>query len=362
MKKILITFSELFYGGAEKQFRELVERIDKDKFEIVAVVSGAALAGKKSVGVDEFLARNPKVRFYFLRGMSIPKKISAKVAVSLSYRKQMKGILKKEKPDVVLVYSGVELSAASLYKKCGAKVIFSERESGDRGRLKFIRYKILFRSVDKIVCNSLAAKRFYKKHNIEAEYIPNGIEVSERIEKKLRSKHIVVPARIAKVKNQETVIDAISMLKDQDIKVTFVGNQEDNDYLAFLKKLSKEKGVDDQVEFLPFTSNIKEIYKDADIIILPSKMEGFTNVLLESYMFGRICLVSNIEMNKDIANKNQRFFEPDDSKKLSELICEVLDLDEEHLEKEIMDNYKCINENFTLDIMVNTYSKQFLQL
>ncbi|WP_102412062.1 glycosyltransferase [Beduinella massiliensis] len=359
MKKILITFSELFYGGAEKQFRELVERIDKKEFEIVVVVSGAALCGKKSTGVDEFVERNSDIRFYFMKGMSIPKKITKKITVAISYRKQMKEILKKEKPNTVLVYSGVELSAAYLYKKYGAKVIFSERESGNRGKLKFIRYKFLFRGVDKIVCNSLVAKRFYKEHGIEAEYIPNGIEVNEMFDEQTINKHIVVPARIAKVKNQEVVIRAIALLNDCDVKVTFIGNQEDRDYLSYLKQLSVEKGIDRQVEFLPFTSNIKEIYREARIIVLPSKMEGFTNILLESFMFGRVCLVSDIEMNKDVANEGQRFFNPDNENQLSCLIQEVMNLDNEKLKNEIKSNYEYVNKKYTLDVMVNSYRRLF---
>lgn len=358
MKKVLITFSELFYGGAEKQFRELISRIDKESFNIVAVVSGANTGNKDSSAVEKFVEENPQVKFYFLKDISIPKNIFLKLKVSDSYKKQMEKILAEEKPDIVLVYSGIELSGSYLYKKYDAKVIFSERESGNRGKLKFLRYLFFFRKVDKIVCNSLDAKRFYADHNIETSYIPNGIQAHSQMDLPQNDRfHIVVPARIARVKNQELVLKALEMLDSEEYKVTFVGKQEDLEYLSYLKQMVKGEIKKSQIEFLPFTSDVEGIYKNADLIILPSKMEGFTNVLLECYMFGRLCLVSDIVMNRDVANHGQRFFAIDDAQGLSQLIKEVKTMTTSEMKKEIESNYFYVNEKFTLDRMVEAYSK-----
>lgn len=361
MKKILITFCELFYGGAEKQFRELISRIDKTRFEIVAVVSCAYLGDNQPEAVKEFVKSHSDIKFYFLKGVVLPKNIAKKIKISFCYKKQLKEIINKEKPDITLIYSGMELSAAKICKHGGSKVIFSERESGNRGTLKLFRYKYLFRSVDKIVCNSLEAKRFYESKHIKAGYIPNGIQKHEILETKKADDvfSILVPARIARVKNQELVINAVAHLTYLNYKVTFIGNQEDPEYLSYLKNLITEKKINDKIEFLKFTDHIEQLYQKTDLIILPSLMEGFTNVLLESYMFGRICLVSNIVMNKDVASPTQRFFSTDDDLELSKQIMIVENLSQKDKEQEINVNHNHAVDHFSIELMVDSYCRLF---
>ena len=361
MYKLMVVFTELFHGGAEKQFRELVSRIDKNVFEIVGVSSGVHGGKEDDKNVIDFKKKNPEIRYYFLDRIYAPKKILNKVKVSLDFNKQISSIVEFEKPDIIICYNGIELSASYVYKKSGAKVIFSERESGDRGLLKLWRYRYYFRNVDSIICNSKQAQRFYKSKGIESGYIPNGIDENDILEKvKKDTYNIVVPARIAKVKNQELVIEAIKDLDIDNIKITFIGKHEDKEYLSHLYSLVEKYDLVSKVFFLKFTENIKSIYRDADLVILPSKMEGLTNVLLESYMFGRICLMSDIIMNRDIANQNQRFFGVNDSHKLHDLICEMINRDDKINEQEIIDNHIYVEKKFSMNTMVEAYKQLFL--
>lgn len=363
MKKVMIIFSELFYGGAETQFRELVSRIDKSKFNVVVVVSGAQTGNADSENVKKYMDINPEVGFYFLKGIYVPESISKKIKVYYLLRKQIKEILNQERPDITLVYNGVGLSGSSLYKNFGSNVIFSEREDGNRGKLKLFRYKWCFRNVDKIVCNSKEAQRYYGSKNIIADYIPNGIEKHEILEPSQESTYkILVPARIAKVKNQELLIKALPYLRSKDYKVIFVGKQEDKEYLTYLQELSKENGTLGYVEFMQFTSDMRSLYQQADLVVLPSKMEGFTNVLLESYMYGRVCLVSDIVMNKDVAARSQRFFPVDDFKCLADHINRLMEFRMNDLKKEVDENHNYVIEQFALENMVSRYEKMFLDI
>ncbi len=362
MKKILFVFSELFYGGAETQFRELVTRIDKQLFQCTVVISGTQSKNIKTESDIRFVQNHPEINFYFLKNIRIPRGVLNKLSVFLQFHRQMATIMKKESPDIVLCYSGIELTGCYLYRNCGAKVIFSERESGNRGYIKLLRYRFFFQGVDKIVCNSLDAKRYYETKNIKSIYIPNGIKYYEPFEPYTDADfHITVPARIAKVKNQELVLKAAVILnkKGRTVKISCIGKQEDKTYLSELKKFVVENALKKQIEFLEFSDHIKGIYQNTNLVILPSRMEGFTNVLLESYMFGRICLVSDIVMNRDVANKSQRFFSPDDEEELSRKIEEIMDLHDEDLQKEIYSNHKYAVENFTVEKMVDNYVNLF---
>lgn len=363
MNKIMVIFSELFHGGAEKQFRELISRIDKNLFEVVAVSAGALGGKKEEPNIIEFRRKNPNINFYFLERIYVPKGIINKIKVSFDFNKQMYGIVQKEMPDIVVVYNGIELSASKVYKKSGAKVIFSERESGDRGFIKLLRYKYYFRNVDRVVCNSKQAKRYYQSRGITSDYIPNGIEESNVLQKeKSEIFNIVVPARIAKIKNQELVIEAIKNINRVNIKVTFVGKHEDKVYLSYLKSLIEKYDLASKVFFSHFTGNIQSIYENADLVILPSKMEGLSNVILESYMFGRICIISDIPMNRDVANVNQQFFSAEDCQKLQELIIDMINRDSSINEREICDNHLYVKRLFSMNAMVESYKKLFFNL
>ena len=363
MKKVMIIFSELFYGGAETQFRELVSRINKSEFAVIVVVSGAQASNADSENVKKYMDMNSEVGFYFLKHIYVPKSIVKKIRVYYLFRKQMKEIMEQERPDITLVYNGIELSGSSLYKRFGSKVIFSEREDGNRGKFKLLRYKWCFRNIDKIVCNSKEAQRYYSSKNIISDYIPNGIEKHEILEGAQGSIYkILVPARIAKVKNQELLIKALPYLKGKDYKVVFVGKQEDKEYLTYLQSLSKENGTSEHVEFMGFTNNMRRLYQNADLVVLPSRMEGFTNVLLESYMYGRLCLVSDIVMNKDVAAGSQRFFPVDDFKCLADHINKLMEIGMDDIEKEIDANHNYVIEQFALENMVSQYEKLFLDI
>ena len=120
MKKVMIIFSELFYGGAETQFRELVSRINKSEFAVIVVVSGAQASNADSENVKKYMDMNSEVGFYFLKHIYVPKSIVKKIRVYYLFRKQMKEIMEQERPDITLVYNGIELSGSSLFKRFGS--------------------------------------------------------------------------------------------------------------------------------------------------------------------------------------------------------------------------------------------------
>jgi len=49
-----------------------------------------------------------------------------------------------------------------------------------------------------------------------------------------------------------------------------------------LQKRAKDEGVEDRVEFLGFVEDMSSFYNSIDIFLLPSRYEGFSNVILEA--------------------------------------------------------------------------------
>ena len=102
----------------------------------------------------------------------------------------------------------------------------------------------------------------------------------------------------AKLLNGSKVAEPRSMFKSNDIafkireerwklQIAGTGSEES---LNYLKKLCKENGVEDSVEFLGFRKDVEILYQDASIFVLSSRYEGFGLVLIEAMSQGCACV------------------------------------------------------------------------
>lgn len=358
--KILLLMPEVYHGGAEVQFRHVIERINKSKFDITVVIEQSCECRDDELA-DRFIDAQKDVHFIKLKGL---RNVSSKLRrywSFISLNIQLIPIMKKIQPDIVLCYAELGLKSMYLVRKMGAIPVYSERNAGNDDRKYYKRNELFFESTGAILCNSFAAQRVMNKYGINATCIPNGI-IETDILPIVNKDHyeILVPARIAKVKNQEVVIKAISFLKKNDIRVSFVGKTEDLEYLKYLKKLGQELGVEDKLCFVPYTNDIADYYKKANLVILPSFSEGLSNVILESYMYGRICLLSDIPMNRDIGNCNQQYFSPENPKELADLIKMSILADDKNIQ--ISSNWEYVVKTFGIKKMISTYESLFMDL
>lgn len=80
-------------------------------------------------------------------------------------------------------------------------------------------------------------------------------------------------------KNHEIVIRALATLKNKKIYYAIVGK---GPLETFLKKLSREVSVIDNIYFLGYRKDVLEIYKSADVCVMPSIREGLPVALVEA--------------------------------------------------------------------------------
>lgn len=71
------------------------------------------------------------------------------------------------------------------------------------------------------------------------------------------------------------------------LQIAGTGSEES---LAYLKKLCKENGVEDSVDFFGFVSDMESLYKKASVFVLSSRYEGFGLVLIEAMSQGCACI------------------------------------------------------------------------
>ena len=71
------------------------------------------------------------------------------------------------------------------------------------------------------------------------------------------------------------------------LQIAGTGSEES---LNYLKRLCKENGLEDSVEFLGFRKDVEKLYQDASIFVLSSRYEGFGLVLIEAMSRGCACI------------------------------------------------------------------------
>ena len=161
-------------------------------------------------------------------------------------------------------------------------------------------------------------------------YIPNGISpefFSLKKQAKEESK-ILFLGRISLIKNLEVLIKAMDFVKNKKILLEIVGPPEKN-YFIKLKNLIKKLGLNDKIKFSLPIYNLKEKIAKIDscqIFVLPSKMEGMPQSLIEVMAREKIVIGSNSLAIRDLIENGENgfLFEFNDPKDLAKKIDEAL--------------------------------------
>lgn len=136
------------------------------------------------------------------------------------------------------------------------------------------------------------------------EYIPNGIpgEFFDVPQTEKAGNKILFLGRISPIKNIETAIRALPLIKNKKICLEIVGPAEES-YLNVLKSLIGELKLEKRVILSPpifdLSAKIQKI-DSAKIFILPSKTEGMPQGLIEAMARGRIVIASDIPATRDL--------------------------------------------------------------
>lgn len=108
---------------------------------------------------------------------------------------------------------------------------------------------------------------------------------------------ILSVGELNKNKNHEVVIRALGKIDNPNIHYIICGQGQQDGYL---RNLSKELGIENQVHLLGFRKDIPEICKSSDIFAFPSYREGLSVALMEAMGNGLPVVCSNIRGNSDL--------------------------------------------------------------
>lgn len=154
------------------------------------------------------------------------------------------------------------------------------------------------------------AKNFKLRNNGSVYYIPgvgvnlNGYQ-SYRNKEDLRnslglSKDDVIVIAMGDLilrKNYSTSIKAIAKVANKRVHFLICGEGEE---LSRLQALAKELNVENQIHFLGFRSDVKDLLSIADIFLFSTHQEGLPRSMMEAMASGLPCIASNIRGNTDL--------------------------------------------------------------
>ena len=352
-KKILHYIPGFYIGGIETLFLDLIENIDKEKYEIYLLTERELEKSIKNI-----LDKN---NIKYLRNIySIKKR-------PFSYLKEMYCILKNGNWNILHLHISYGRDFMIYFAKILRipKIIMHAHTTSlgidsKIGRFVFLNF-ISKKNIEYIGCSKEAGKYFFGDNlnvnviinGINFEKFKNNLEIKREYEKELglKNKKIIgMIGRISYQKNQKFAIEIFEKLNnlDEDYILLLIGNEADDKEIP---KIVKKKGLEDKIIFLGARSDIKELLSLIDIYLMPSRYEGLSVGLLEAQASGVQCLISDTITPKNIITDNVKILSLNDSPKVwAEKIIDLYSKGRENINYDILNKSEYSMKIFTKKI------------
>lgn len=224
-------------------------------------------------------------------------------------------------------------------------------------------------SVNKCQCLTVVSKKleryFLSEYNKQTLYIPNFTDYPSTIEDYSTMEQFGLEPndfylflnRIDAGKGVHYLINAFNKLKTSK-KLAICGPISAKDpYHNHLLSLAKDNP---NIVFAGFVKGAAKdtLYRNAYVCCQSSESEGMSTSLLEMMSFGKPCLISDIEENRDVAQNNAIYFRSADE----ESLLEALQYSEDH-PVEIAKLGELVRQewekNYTLDKVADQYEEMY---
>lgn len=274
------------------------------------------------------------------------------------------GAMRMLKPDVIHSYlHESNLMALFLKPFCGfPRVVWGIRDSqtdaatwGLLGILSFRLNCLLSGWADRIIANSRAGRGYYMRQGYPAaqfEVVPNGID-DTRFRPQPKAAHgctFAMVGRLHPMKDHPTFLRALARVPEA--KAVIIGSG-DAVYANHMQLLAEELGVAARVEWQPARDDLAEVYPTFDALVSTSAYgEGFSNVLGEAMACAVPVIASDVGDSAWLVNDPRWVFHSGDDVELAAKMSAFLSLDARERSLLGQRNHRRIQENFTVDRMV----------
>lgn len=155
-------------------------------------------------------------------------------------------------------------------------------------------FPYIYRMADEMVAVSERDKEYLESVGCSCSYIPNPIEtfgIGNRTKQiyKDRFKVLWIGRIVQRAKQVLDTVDIMNIVAKRmdNVDLTIIGGKDDEKIYRGLIEKIRYFGLDDRIELLEYRPNIKEVYREANIVLITSSTESFSNVLAEAKVFSR---------------------------------------------------------------------------
>lgn len=294
MKKILVTiYTFSLGGGAEKVLSELLNNLDKNKYDIT--VLPYAYYGVKDEKVNENITVLPSV---------VNMKTAGRIEKLLKYflvhffPSVIRKLYIKEKFDVEISFN-YQIPSFMVKKTKKNRVINWNHENMYNLEKSWLKRKLqqrAFKQSDIIVAISENTKKsiahFFPQYANKIKLIYNGTDIEktvglskEKTDIKVKNNSIVFLGRLEAAKNPLRLIEYVKNAVDsgRDLNLYILGKGEQKDEL---KHFIEKNNLQTRVFLLGYINNPCPIIAQCKAVCMLSKTEGFPTVFTEGMSLG----------------------------------------------------------------------------
>jgi glycosyltransferase involved in cell wall biosynthesis len=370
--RLLYLVGGFHVGGTERHLSLVLPRLDRSLWEVHVRLMGGdgpLSAPLKAAGLD-VMPIEPRIRF------NLPK-IRAAEAIGSQVAEAAREISRLQ-PDVVHCYLPEPSTIGWLASRMASGrrfLIMSKRSQfirpGSFAGEKWLERRALS-AADCIIGHSTAIVEELKQIGISPErihLIPNGIDLQPFHEApgrdEVRAREgwpphaivYVVLANLIPYKGHEDFFLALKRLgqRGSDWRAVLIGSGLQERELS-LRRLATELGLSDVVLFSGQRSDIPAMLSAADIGVLPSHHEGFSNALLEYMAAGLPVVATSVGGNRDaVADGKTGFLVPPASPDALSKALDRMRLDASLRLKMGQEGRARVSAHFSLPNCVNAY-------
>lgn len=302
-KNILITQIHMAVGGIETVLLNLLNTLDKEKYNIDLVLyyPRGEFINKIPEWVNVIPVWNETKHKDFWKDIIMSRNIVKRVLKNLLVNNlTVNHFVSKKQYDVSISFSGYHVFSNSFAAKSNAKkkLIWVHADFAKQFKLRedfrkqFKKIYKQYKYFDKIVCVSESVCDEFKKFKPELtnklDYCWNIIkerkypDSNENI--KLRDGfNCITISRLVKTKGTEKLIDLAKMIKRDSLDChLYVAG--DGALKPWLEEQIKENNLENHITLLGNVINLVPVIKQANVYISPSDLEGLPTVIVESLL------------------------------------------------------------------------------
>ena len=313
MKKVLFFIPNLSVGGAEKVLVNLVNHLDRSKFDITVQVLFAG-------GVNEqFLKKDIKLKACFRKTFRANSQILKLFSPEALYKRFV-----KEHYDIVISY--LEGPTARIVSGCKDRStkkvcwIHIQQEDKKTAAYAFRSYgeaKRCYDSFNRIVCVSEYVKQDFTRlfdYHKRVDVLYNTNETEQILQMSCKKIDLSIPTNVVKICIVGKLavrkgVDKVARIQNRLLKnryhthIIFIGNGPEEESL---KQYFHEHHIEDTVTFTGYITNPYPIIKYSDLFICASLSEGFSTAATEALILGvPVCTVNVSGMKEMLGEHNE---------------------------------------------------------